>query len=71
MDYKEQEAATPQIKRCQFKITKGSRKGQQCGDGLSSDKYEYCLDHRRVMKNRVSALKRYADKWGINTADVV
>lgn len=71
MDYKTQETITPQPKRCPFKITRGNRKDQQCGDGLSSDKYEYCVEHRRVMKNRVTALKRYADKWGINAAVVV
>lgn len=59
------------VKICVFKVTRGYKKGQNCGIAIVSGKYEYCTEHRRVLANRTNALKRYADKWGVEQINSV
>ena len=64
-------AHTPtEHKRCKFIMSKGYRKGSPCGNGIGIADFDYCTEHRRVLRDRVAAVKRYAEKLGVNVVAV-
>lgn len=50
-------------KQCPFTFTKGPRKGDKC-QGIVTEGFEVCREHRRVIKYRAEAMERAAKKWG-------